>query len=147
MARFEASYGALAQYRKQQRELKRQDQEMRKRARLAAARYRKEEVKRKKEQRRIAAMLKKQAKRDRKAFSRNPPSKRKQRKMAARVRWADTPAKKNAPRMKRLNKSTPWIPATAVKIVRNKGRYEVLYRRKRSAVKKRPARRKTARRR
>jgi hypothetical protein len=78
---------------------------------------------------------------------RNPPSKRKQRKMAARVRWADTPAKKNAPRMKRLNKSTPWIPATAVKIVRNKGRYEVLYRRKRSAVKKRPARRKTARRR
>jgi hypothetical protein len=78
---------------------------------------------------------------------RNPPSKRKQRKMAARVRWADSPAKKNAPRMKRLNKSTPWIPATAVKIVRNKGRYEVLYRRKRSAVKKRPARRKTARRR
>ena len=78
---------------------------------------------------------------------RNPPSRRKQRKMAARVRWADTPAKKNAPRMKRLNKSTPWIPATAVKIVRNKGRYEVLYRRKRSAVKKRPARRKTARRR
>jgi hypothetical protein len=80
----------------------------------------------------------------RKTKRRNPPSKRKQRKMVARVRWAE---KKNAPRMKRLNKSTPWIPATAVKIVRNKGRYEVLYRRKRSAVKKRPARRKTARRR
>jgi len=66
-------------------------------------------------------------------------SKRKSAKMAARVRWADTPTKKkNPPKMKRLNKSTIWIPATAVKIRRNKGRYEVLIR------KKRPARRKTA---
>jgi hypothetical protein len=86
-------------------------------------------------------------KRKKRAAVKRNISKRKSAKMAARVRWADTPAKKNAPRMKRLNKSTPWIPATAVKIVRNKGRYEVLYRRKRSAVKKRPARRKTARRR
>lgn len=79
------------------------------------------------------------AKKRKKPVKRKNISKRKSAKMAARVRWADTPAKKNAPRMKRLNKSTPWIPATAVKIVRNKGRYEVLYRRKRSAVKKRPA--------
>jgi hypothetical protein len=70
---------------------------------------------------------------------RNPPSKRKQKKMVARVRWADK--KPNPPKMKRLNKSTIWIPATAVKIRRNKGKYEVLIR------KKRPARRKTAQRR
>jgi hypothetical protein len=69
---------------------------------------------------------------------RNPPSKRKQRKMVARVRWADKP---NPPKMKRVNKSTAWIPATSVKIRKNKGKYEVLIRRKR------PARRKTARRR
>jgi hypothetical protein len=92
----------------------------------------------------MAKKRKKAVKRRAPVKRRNPPSKRKQRKMVARVRWAD---KSNPPKMKRLNKSTPWIPATAVKIVRNKGRYEVLYRRKRSAVKKRPARRKTARRR
>jgi hypothetical protein len=40
-----------------------------------------------------------------------------------------------------VNKSTAWMPATSVKIRRNKGKYEVLIRRKR------PARRKTAQRR
>lgn len=55
-----------------------------------------------------------------------------------------------APKLKRLNKSTGWLKASSVKIRRNKGKYEVLIRRskpRRKAATKRPARRKTTRRR
>ncbi len=62
-----------------------------------------------------------------------------------------TGAKRNpAKPLKRLNKSTGWMKASSVKIRRNKGKYEVLIRRskpRRKAATKRPARRKTTRRR
>lgn len=60
-------------------------------------------------------------------------------------------ARSNPPKpLKRLNKSTGWMKASSVKIRRNKGKYEVLIRRskpRRKAATKRPARRKTTRRR
>lgn len=59
-------------------------------------------------------------------------------------------SKLNPPKLKELNKSTGWMKATSVKIRRNKGEYEVLIRRskpRRKAATKRPARRKTTRRR
>lgn len=61
------------------------------------------------------------------------------------------PAKRNpAKPLTRLYKSTGWIKASSVKFRRNKGKYEVLIRRskpRRKAATKRPARRKTTRRR
>jgi len=61
------------------------------------------------------------------------------------------PAKRNpAKPLTRLYKSTGWIKASSVKFRRNKGKYEVLIRRsrpRRKVATKRPARRKTTRRR